>query len=209
LPCTVFVSEVHPVPIDSLDPRSALVLIDLQRGITALPVVHDAEAVVARGARLADAFRARGLPVVLVRVTPSPDGGDALAPRADAAGPRVAPSPDFADLRPEVGPRDGDLVITKRGWDAFYGTELDLQLRRRGVREIVLAGISTSIGVEGTARQAFAHGYDQVVVSDAVTDMVQAAHDNSVGTILPRIARLAPTDAVLEALERLPARSAA
>jgi nicotinamidase-related amidase len=188
------------VPIDTIDPRAALVLIDLQRGITALPTVHDAEEVVRRGARLAAAFRDRGLPVVLVRVTPSPDGGDALTPKVDAPGPQVAPSPDFAELRPELGRGDGDIVITKRQWDAFHGTELDLQLRRRGVREIVLGGIATSIGVEGTARQAHARGYDQVVVTDAITDMVASAHENSVTTILPRIARLADTDAVLAAL---------
>jgi nicotinamidase-related amidase len=191
------------MPIDTLDPHVALVLVDLQRGITALPVVHDAEEVVRRAARLAEAFRERGLPVVLVRVTPSPEGGDALSPRTDAPGPQVAPAPDFAELRPELGRADGDIVITKRQWDAFHGTELDLQLRRRGVRELVLAGISTSIGVEGTARQAHARGYDQVVVSDAVTDMVASAHENSIATILPRIARLASTDDVLRALDQV------
>jgi nicotinamidase-related amidase len=134
----------------------------------------------------------------------SADRGDALDLRADAPPPPVTPSADFAELRPELDHHPSDIVITKRQWDAFYGTELDLQLRRRRITTIVLAGISTSIGVESTARQANSqansHAYQLAIAADAVTDLVRAAHDNSLRTILPRLGQIDTTDAVITAL---------
>jgi nicotinamidase-related amidase len=185
-----------------LDERPALVLIDLQNGILGLPTVHPAADVLKNGARLADAFRAKGLPVVRVRVTWSPDGGDLPVSRSEAPGLTQAPPAAFAEFPPELGPLGDDIVITKRHWGAFTGTELDLQLRRRGVTQIVLGGISTSIGVESTARSAFELSYHQVIVSDATTDTDAASHEHSFGKIFPRIAQLGTTDEVLELLGR-------
>ncbi|WP_210494853.1 hydrolase [Patulibacter sp. SYSU D01012] len=188
------------MPVTHLTPEPALVLVDLQAGITAMPLAHPADGVVARAAALAATFRERRLPVVLVTVAFSPDGSDALRPPVDAAPPAASPGPDFAALRPELGATDGDLRIVKRQWDAFFGTELDLQLRRRGVRSVVLAGIATSIGVESTARSAYSLGYEVVVASDAVTDTQPLAHANSLERIFPRLGRVDTTDAVLAAL---------
>lgn len=188
------------MPLTTLDPKSALVLIDLQIGITALPTITPADQIVARSARLADAFRGAGLPVVLVNTNFAPDGADLLKPRNDAPAPKMTIGPDFADLRPELGAAATDIRITKHQWDAFFGTGLDLQLRRRGVSQIVLAGISTSIGVESTARQAYSLGYQLAIATDAVTDIVATAHDNALTTIFPRIAELDTTDAILTAL---------
>ncbi|MGZ3602062.1 MAG: isochorismatase family protein [Ktedonobacterales bacterium] len=188
------------MPVDVLAPRTALVLIDLQRGITALPTIAPSDAVVARAARLAAAFRDRGLPVVLVRTAFAADGADMLAPRSDAPPPAILPGPDFSVLRPELAQAASDIVITKHQWDAFFGTDLDLELRRRRVTGLVLAGISTSIGVESTARQAYSLGYQLAFATDAMTDLVQSAHDNSLRTIFPRIGQLDTTDAILAAL---------
>jgi nicotinamidase-related amidase len=186
--------------VDALAPNTALVVIDLQQSITALPTVSPADAVVEQAARLTDAFRRRGLPVVLVNVGLSTDGGEALRARVDApAAPRPR-DPQAMALRAELGAGEHDIRIAKRNWDAFVGTELDVQLRRRGVSAIVLAGISTSIGVESTARTAYALGYEVVVATDAVTDLNAQAQDASLRVILPRIARLDDTDAVLDAL---------
>lgn len=110
------------------------------------------------------------------------------------------PGPSFAVYREELGAHPDDIEITKRGWDAFFGTELDLQLRRRNVKTIVLAGIRTCIGVESTARTGFALNYEQIVATDAVTDLAQDAHDASLRHILPRLARLADTNEILQAL---------
>jgi nicotinamidase-related amidase len=188
------------MPISDLPSRSALVLVDLQIGITALPTVHPADDVVVQGARLAAAFRERDLPVVLVRTAFAADGGDVLRSRVDAAPPAISPGPDFATLRPELARTERDLVVTKHQWDAFHGTDLDLQLRRRRIDAIVLAGIATSIGVESTARTGWSLGYELAIATDALTDLVQTAHDNSVTTILPRLGRLDTTAAILRAL---------
>jgi nicotinamidase-related amidase len=185
----------------TLDPETALILIDLQHGITALPTVDPSDQIVARVARLADAFRAHKKLVVATRVAFSPDGGDVIKTRTAANGAGPKPAPDDADLHTELNLADGDISITKRGWNAFYGTELDLELRRRKITGIVLAGISTSIGVESAARAANERGYELTIVTDAVTDTSERAHLNSLEVIFPHIAELATTKEVLIALE--------
>jgi len=186
-----------------LDPRStALVLIDLQRGIVGRETApHAARDVVSRSRRLAEQCRRVGATVILVHVSHAPDGKDRLAPRADAAGWGGPVPPDFSQIVPELGPLDGDLVITKRQWGAFYGTELDLELRRRGIRTIVLGGISTNFGVESTARDAYERGFEQVFVEDAMAGMTAEAHRFAVTGIFPRIGVVRSTEEVLAALK--------
>ena len=186
--------------------RTALVVIDLQRGTAAMPAApHPASDVVAHAAAIAHALRAAGGTVVLVRVTPSTDGREALRPRTDmpAWHPGHRP-PDWAEIVPELGPEPGDLVITKRQWGAFYGTELDLQLRRRGIDTILLAGISTNVGVESTARDAYERGYDQVFVEDAMTARSPDDHVHTLRTVFSRIGRVRSTAEVLAALGAVP-----
>jgi nicotinamidase-related amidase len=188
------------MPVQQLDPRTALVLIDLQKGITAMPTIEPSDVIVQRAATLARAFRERDLPVVRVRVAFSPDGGDVLRSRVDAPPPTASRGPDFSELRQEIGDGPHDIVITKRQWDAFYGTELDLQLRRRKITGIVLAGISTSIGVESTARHGRELGYEIAIARDAVTDTVREAHENSLTRIFPRLGQVDTTAAIIAAL---------
>src|ERR1022692_623935 len=108
--------------------RTALVVIDLQKGVVGRQTApYASDAVVKNAAALAEAFRKNGMAVFLVRVSPSPDGKDALRPIADAAAPFQIPPPGWADIVPEIGPKGGDFVITKHQWGAFYGTELDLE----------------------------------------------------------------------------------
>lgn len=123
----------------------------------------------------------------LVRVTPSPDRKDALRPIADAVMPVQTPPPDWAEIVTEMGPKEGDFVITKRQWGAFYGTELDLELRRRGITTIVLCGISTNIGVESTARVAYEYGYNQIFAEDAMSAMSAEEHMFTITKTFPRI----------------------
>lgn len=178
----------------TLDPKTALVVVDLQKGIVGRPTVHPAADIVANSATLADAFRAKGLPVVLVRVTGGAPG------RTEGSAPAGRPAADWADLVPELGPREGDIVVTKEQWGAFYGTDLDLRLRRRGITQIVVTGIATSIGVESTARSAHEHGYHVTVATDAVTDMDADAHRNSVEKIFPRLGETDTTAAIVTLL---------
>jgi nicotinamidase-related amidase len=179
-----------------LDPRStALVLIDLQKGVLAMPVVpHPAAEVYERSRRFAQRCRAVKAPVVWVRVSFSSDFAD--APRLPVDQPtHYAALPPGWDQFPEP-PRASDLVVTKRQWGAFYGTDLDLQLRRRGVRCIVLGGIATNIGVESTARSAAEHGYELVVPEDLCSCVSAETHAFSFKHVFPRIARITTSDEI-------------
>ncbi|MER5871756.1 hydrolase [Streptomyces sp. NPDC002044] len=184
----------------SLDAQTALVLIDLQKGILALPTAKPADEVLKQGIRLAEAFRARKLPVVLVKVAWSADGSDLPTTAVDRPGPAAAPPATFSEIPSELASL-GDIVVTKRHWGAFTGTELDLQLRRRGVHRIVLAGISTSVGVESTARTAWENSYELVFAEDATADTDAESHAHSFGKIFPRIGRVASTAEVIAALD--------
>jgi nicotinamidase-related amidase len=182
--------------ITTLDPHTALVLIDLQKGIVGLPTAHPSSDVVARAAELADAFRRRALPVVLVNVVGGAPG------RTDPQPARPAPSSDWAELVPELDAQPQDIRISKKTWGAFTGTELATALRERGVTQVVLAGIATSIGVESTARQAHELGFNVTLVVDAMTDLNEQAHANSVARIFPRLGETGHTPDLLALLDK-------
>lgn len=182
------------MPITTLDPNTALVVIDLQRGILSVPTAHPTADVVAKAAELAKAFRRRGLPVALVNVAGRAPG------RTEARPPASTPPPNWTDLAPELEQQPGDILVTKYTWGAFYGTPLDLQLRRRGVTQIVLCGVSTSIGVETTARAAYERGYNVTLAVDAMTDTVPEAHRHSIERIFPRLGETGTTADVLARL---------
>ncbi|MEA1083697.1 hydrolase [Sphingomonas sp. CD22] len=180
----------------TLDPRStALILIDLQAGIVAGDKgPHGADAVVAAGKTLAARFRAQGAPVVLVHVGFTPETMPSLnvdQPRLPAEG----TPPGFSELVDGLR-QDGDVVVLKHHWGAFTGTDLDLQLRRRGVKTVVIAGIATNFGVESTARAAWELSYDVVIVEDACTSRSAELHDFAIRHILPQIARVVTVETV-------------
>jgi nicotinamidase-related amidase len=182
------------MPLTKLDVVAALVVIDLQKGIVGLPTVHPAGEIVAQAARLARAFRERGLPVVLVNVAGTAPG------RTDGGMPKFSRPADWAELVPELEQQAGDYVVTKQRWGAFLGTSLDADLRKRGVTQIFLAGISTSAGVESTARSAYDLGYNVVFVLDAMTDRDADVHRLSVEKIFPRLGETDITDNIVKLL---------
>ena len=190
------------MPVTYLDPNAtALVLIDLQQGIVAMPTEpHTTDQVIANALKLADRFRAARAPVVLVHVAMSLDGGDRLRLEVDEPQQWRQTPPDFAKIVPGLKTNDGDIIVTKKQWGAFYGTGLDLQLRRRGVRTIVLGGISTNYGVESTARDAYERSYNLVFAEDAMSARAAEDHAFALTRIFPRIGRLASTQEVLAAL---------
>ena len=179
--------------------KTALVVVDLQKGIAGRPTApYASDVVVKNAASLAEIFRKNGMPVFLVRVTPSPDKKDALHPVTDTQMTwNQPPSSDWADIVPELGPKQGDFVITKHQWGAFYGTELDLQLRRRGITTIVLCGIATHIGVESTARFAYEYGYNQIFAEDAMSAMSEEEHAFSITKIFSRMGLVRKTEEIL------------
>ena len=188
--------------MEKLDPRTtALVLIDLQQGIGPFAGgPYSAGEVWARSGQLAARFRELGAPVCLVRVGFSPDFADALKPTVDAQHGMGKLPDNWWDYASELNVADTDIHIIKRQWGAFYGTELELQLRRRGIRTIVMGGVSTNIGVESTARNAFELGFDQVLVEDAMSSSDADMHRFAVEKIFPRLARIRSTAEVLDML---------
>jgi nicotinamidase-related amidase len=185
------------MPLTKLDTTTALVVIDLQKGIVGLPTVHPADEIISRAAQLARAFRDRGMPVVLVNVTGAAPG------RTDAGVPKFSFPADGAELVPELEQHPDDHIVTKQRWGAFLGTTLDDYLRQRGVTQIVLVGIATSIGVESTARSAYDLGYNVTLVVDAITDRNADAHRYSVEKIFPRLGETDTTANVLKLLSIL------
>lgn len=185
--------------LTTLDAKPALIVIDLQKGLTSAPTVHPFDQVVQRAASLAGAFRHHKLPVVLVNVTGAAPGRTE-AGRARPAG--HTPPPDWADLVEELGTQPGDHLITKLRWGAFHDTSLDADLQGLGVTQVVLAGVATSIGVESTARSAHEHGYHVVLAIDAMTDVDPDTHNNSIRRIFPKLGETATTSEILERLAR-------
>ncbi|THF82241.1 isochorismatase family protein [Cohnella fermenti] len=186
-----------------LDPKkTALVVIDLQKGIAATgrpAAPNSIETLVGNASKLAEAFTEKGAFVVLVRVS-FVDGRDALRPVTDSTAAAMQPPQGWDEPIPEMARFEQAHVVLKRQWGAFFGTDLDLQLRRRGIDTIVLCGLSTSIGVDTTAREAFQLGYNQVFAVNAMTAMAKEEHDYVVGTMFPRMGRVRTAEEVVAAL---------
>lgn len=189
--------------VTTLDSSSALVIIDLQNAVVGAPTVpYTGSEVVARAVELAGAFHERRAPVVLVRATVRADGSDA-APGRNEMPSRPSSLPDGWDaVVDDLAGHPEDVTVTKRTWGAFHGTDLDLQLRRRGVTQIVLAGLATSIGVESTARAGYEHGYHVTLATDAMADLDADAHRNSIERIFPLLGETGSTAEIIEVFQR-------
>ncbi|NGZ76573.1 isochorismatase family protein [Saccharibacillus alkalitolerans] len=178
--------------------KTALVVIDLQgwtKGVEYAP--YSSETVVARAAELAERFREKGAFVALVHVS-SRDFRDIPKPRLDASPPPMNLEEGWDDFLPGLGRAESDHVVVKKQWGAFHGTDLDLQLRRRGLDTIVLCGIASGIGVDTTAREAFHHGYRIIFAIDAMTGFTLAEHEHVRDFIFPRIGRIRTTEEILQ-----------
>ena len=181
---------------------TALVVIDLQKGIASMDrqlAPYSVKGVIDNAVRLADAFRKNGMPVMLVHVMSRE--GERLNVIADDQGRGGVQMPeDWADFVPELGPKETDIVITKKQWGAFYGTDLELQLRRRGIGTIVLCGISTNHGVESTARFAYEYGFNQIFAEDAMSSMSAEMHNAAINIAFRRMGRVRKTDEIISSL---------
>jgi nicotinamidase-related amidase len=184
--------------LTTLDPNTALIIVDLQKGIIGLPTLQPIGDVVGQACALVAAFRERGLPVVLVNVA----GG---APGRTEQPRQTGPRPEgWTDLIPELNQQASDIVVTKRTWGAFASTDLEAQLKTRGVTQVVIAGVATGTGVEATARQAFEQGFNVTLAVEAMTDVRAEAHDYSIKNVFPR---LGETGTSQEIIDLLPTRS--
>jgi len=178
--------------------KIAIVVIDLQKGIVSRDTFpHTSKEVIKNTVSLLNVFRKNKMPVFLVNVSASLDGKDRLSPEGALSWNNKLPK-DWAELIQELKVNKSDFLITKKQWGAFYGTELDLQLRRRKIETIVLCGISTNIGVESTARFAYEYGYNQIFIEDAMAAMSKEEHDFSVNKIFSKMGRICKSKDLLK-----------
>lgn len=182
------------MPVTTLDPTTALIVVDLQVGLAGLPSVHPFDDVVANAVKLAEAFRAKNLPVVLVNAA----GGAPGRTERDTSG-REFPE-GWTELLPQLNRQHGDKTVPKFTWGAFHGTDLAEYLTGLGVTQVVIVGVATSIGVESTARQAYEHGLHVTLATDAMTDLNPVTHDNSVTHIFPKLGETGTTEDILALL---------
>lgn len=181
--------------VTSLDATTALTIVDLQQGIIGYPFIHPIKAVVERSRALLDAFRARGLPVVLVNVTGFAPGRTERPRRSEEL------PADWAELIPELHRQPGDILVTKRSWGAFANTDLAAQLKALGVTQVVVAGVATGAGVEATARQAYEFGLNVTLAVDAMTDANPEAHTYSLNQVFPKLGESGTTQAIIDLLD--------
>lgn len=181
--------------LTTLDPKTALIVIDLQNGIVAYPTAHASGDVVKQASALADAFRRNGLPVVLVNVT---GGAPGRTEQVRNLGELPA---GWADLVPELNQQPQDYTVTKRTWGAFTNTDLEAHLKKLGVTQVVVVGVATSVGVESTARHAYELGFNVTLAVDAMTDMNLEAHANSITRIFPKLGETGTTREIMDLLQ--------
>jgi nicotinamidase-related amidase len=182
--------------VTALDAKTALIVVDLQKGIVSYPIAQPIDVVVKHASELTDAFRRHNLPVVLVNVK---GGAPGRAEQVRSAGERPS---DWADLIPELNRQPEDHVVTKHTWGAFTNTDLHEHLKRLGVTQVVVIGVATSIGVESTARHAHELGFNVTLAIDAMADMSDVNHDHSVTRIFPRLGETGTTQEIIDLLDR-------
>jgi len=182
--------------VTTLDPKTALIVVDLQKGLMGVPFVHSMAEVLSSTTVLTAAFRRRGLPVVLVNAT-------GVAPGRTEQSHSLERMPaDWADLVPELNAQPEDLLVTKKTWSAFTNTDLEARLKALNVTQVVLAGIATSMGAESTARHAYELGFNVTLALDAMTDLSAVAHDNSATWIFPKLGETGSAREIVDLLDR-------
>jgi nicotinamidase-related amidase len=181
--------------VTTLDPKSALIAVDLQKGMVSLPAIHPIAVVVNHVVALTEGFRRHGRPVVLVNVAGGAPGRTEQPRRH-----RDFPA-DWIELIPELNRQPQDHVVTKHTPGAFTNTGLEGHLRALGVTQVVIVGVATSNGVEVTARQAYELGFNVTLATDAMTDLHADAHAYSVIRVFPRIGETGTTREILDLLQ--------
>ncbi|MFR8859077.1 MAG: cysteine hydrolase [Enterococcus faecium] len=185
--------------------KTAFVAIDMQKEIvnngTLSP--HTAASILTNNDSLAKTLKRTAALKVLVNVDISTF--PYLSQQTDMGGMTAASvPPEFTDLLLKDSLKDTDnmLTITKYNPSAFFGTSLDLQLRRRGIETIILSGVATTNGVYATALDAFQHGYHVVLAEDACSDRDKESHQLFIKKIFPKTARVRSTKQIIEAIQQ-------
>ncbi|MDO4670379.1 MAG: isochorismatase family protein [Aerococcus sp.] len=176
--------------------NTALVMIDLQRGVTSVDVKPNrSDEIIARTNQLIEQAQAQGGFLAYVH-------SDFLDDKDQLPGDKKlrALSNDeahFADFDPRLTMANDAYVITKRGFSAFFGTDLDLELRRHHIKRVVFVGISTHVGIDSAARDAYQLGYELTFVTDAMAAPKVEQHEFALNTIFPMMGENKTTAEVL------------
>jgi nicotinamidase-related amidase len=193
----LYSEEINHMPLTALDPNTALIVVDLQKGIVNGSFIHPISGVLHRTRALIDVFRAKSLPIALVNVAGRAPGRTEQGPRSS-----TLLSEGWTDLLPQLDQQPGDLVVTKRSWGAFATTDIEQQLKALGVTQVVVIGVVTSIGVEATARQAYEQGFNVTLAVDAMTDLQNEMHDYSIRNVFPRLGETGTTQEIITLLQK-------
>jgi nicotinamidase-related amidase len=183
--------------LTTLDPNTALLVVDLQKGIVGSPVVQPIAEAIERAKALIGAFRARQRPIVLINAAGMAPGRTEQPRRHAGALPE-----GFTDFIPELDPQPDDMIVTKRTWGAFASTDLEARLRAIGVTQVVVLGVATGTGVESTARQAYEAGFNVTLAVDAMTDARPEAHEYSITKIFPRLGETGTSQEIIDLLAK-------
>ncbi|WP_334099523.1 isochorismatase family protein [Gordonibacter pamelaeae] len=164
--------------------RAAFLLIDMQNGFIdgASPLcIAGAAATVPACAHALAAAREHGLAVFHVRRAYAADGSDVEAVRweawAEGGRPLSSADPMSLSCPSELAPAPGEPVVVKPSWSAFFGTDLDVLLRARGIGTLVLAGTTTPNCVRSTAYDGLARGFNVAVLRDATSSRSPEAQE--------------------------------
>lgn len=158
--------------------RAALMVIDAQKALVEHASRRDG--LLRRIGALLERARAAGAPVVYTQHD-----------RASYE-PMMPGSPGW-HISKEIAPEEGDLVVRKRSTDPFWGTDLEAELRSRGVGRVVVTGVATEYCVDATSRAALSLGFGVTLVADAhatvdrggalAPEQVVAHHDETLGSL--------------------------
>jgi nicotinamidase-related amidase len=185
------------MPLTTLDLHTALIVIDLQKGIVSGNFIHPIADIIDRTRALIDVFRTKSLPVVLVNVAGRAPGRTEQGPHASQTF-----AEGWTDLLPQLARQPSDIAVTKRSWGAFATTDLEDRLKARCVTQVIVTGVVTSTGVEATARQAYEQGFNVTLALDAMTDLRVEAHDYSIRNVFPRLGETGSTQEIISLLEK-------
>jgi nicotinamidase-related amidase len=184
------------MPLTTLDPKTALIVVDLQKGLLSYPTATPIADIAKRAALLIESFRHHSLPIVLVNVTGRAPGRTEQTRTSSAE-----TSADFAEFLPELNQQPHDHVVTKKTWGAFTHTDLDAYLKTKGITQVVILGVATSVGVESTARHAHELGYHVTLAIDAMTDMSEEAHQYVIAKVFPKLGETGTSQEIIDLLD--------
>lgn len=183
--------------VTTRDRKTALIVIDLQKGIAQLAGQEATARPVRHSRILAQAFRSKRRPLVLVNIAGRTAGRTEHPPLSQAF------SADWTDLLPEPNQQPEDVLVTKHSWRAFASTDLEQRMRGAGVTQVVPTAVARSIGVQSSEPEACEAGFNVTLATDAMADLRPEAHHHcSTTDLFPRLGETGTIEEILAVLDR-------